>query len=192
VVVPPEIQYTVNIELEREAKEKLEKEKREKDREHDKSQGPSRHSSSDKGKSRTKDTSSPASPTPATHGSETLTKPPSRVSSPAYASPFVGPYLAPFPPLPSAEELDRIPSVMIQDPHKANHIESLYLSHIAKQLETEGPEGPKVAKAWTSWCKFFNGQHALEKIPVREGIKRKELWRMLTAMEDFLIVVRHW
>lgn len=58
-----------------------------------------------------------------------------------------------------------------------------------------GEEGEEEMKeAWIRFQKYFNGRHALEKIPVREGMKRKDVWRCLIEFErrGFLVVVRHW
>ncbi|KAI9674795.1 MAG: Nitrogen permease regulator 3 [Caeruleum heppii] len=44
------------------------------------------------------------------------------------------------------------------------------------------------------WAPYFDGSHALEKIALIEGRKRKEVWRVLGEMEDrgVIRVVRHW
>lgn len=47
---------------------------------------------------------------------------------------------------------------------------------------------------WRAWSKYFNGQHALEKIAVREGVKRKRVVALLGVMEGggVLRVWRGW
>jgi hypothetical protein len=60
---------------------------------------------------------------------------------------------------------------------------------------------------WPIYIKYFNGLDALEKIPVREGLKRKLVWQVLTRLglvtfqqssievdprEQVLVSVRHW
>ena len=37
--------------------------------------------------------------------------------------------------------------------------------------------------------RYLNGQHALEKIPIKENISRKECKRVLTAMEKYVCTV---
>lgn len=37
--------------------------------------------------------------------------------------------------------------------------------------------------------RFLNGQHALEKIPIKEGISRKDCKRVLDAMEKYICIV---
>jgi len=51
-----------------------------------------------------------------------------------------------------------------------------------------------LTETWRSWTKYFNGQHALEKISVREGVKRKRVAAMLGVMEGggVLRVWRGW
>lgn len=38
-------------------------------------------------------------------------------------------------------------------------------------------------KHWPAFTKYFNGTDALEKIPVREGLKRKLVWKMLSRID---------
>lgn len=37
--------------------------------------------------------------------------------------------------------------------------------------------------------RYLNGQHALEKIPIKEGISRKDCKRVLDAMEKYICIV---
>lgn len=50
----------------------------------------------------------------------------------------------------------------------------------------------RVADMWPVFWKYFNGRSALERIPLLEDIKRKEVWNLLSAMSEFLLCVRHW
>ncbi|KAI9716449.1 MAG: hypothetical protein M1812_005344 [Candelaria pacifica] len=93
---------------------------------------------------------------------------------------------------------------LILSPHRANSLESRYLDAISYYLQTststppngsnEEEESELIAQYWTLFVKYFNGQHALEKIAVRESLKRKEVWRILGRMDSLgvLCVVRHW
>jgi len=77
--------------------------------------------------------------------------------------------------------------LVIKDPYRANHVDSLYLDAIGKRFKDE-----KTQKAWKKRMKYFDGTEPLEGIALREGWKRKEAWNMLMNFEEFLLVVRHW
>lgn len=81
-------------------------------------------------------------------------------------------------------------TTILLDPHKANALESRWLDAIASNLLDDAD----VREVWPRLVRYFNGQHALEKIPVREGWKRKDVWRWLSYLESkgVLVVVRHW
>lgn len=114
-------------------------------------------------------------------------------------------------------------SSLILSPHRASPLESRWLDEIiARFPDHPGPapneEGvspdivPKdlqtlLKKHWPVFLKYFNGYDALEKIPVRENLKRKFVWQVLTrlgfvaappgsveldAREQVLVSVRHW
>jgi hypothetical protein len=76
---------------------------------------------------------------------------------------------------------------LILEPHKANALECRWLENIAKKLEPE-----EARMYFPIFTKYFNGQHALEKIAVRENLTRKDVRRLLAAMEVALVEVRHW
>lgn len=122
--------------------------------------------------------------------------------------------------------LDR--SSLILMPHRASPLESRWLDEIlarvsdrfgsaaklgdtlnldglAGDLAEAGP--PAVLKKyWPIFIRYFNGYDALEKIPVREGLKRKLVWQILSRLggmaaqhtvelepgEHVLVSVRHW
>ncbi|OQD77442.1 hypothetical protein PENDEC_c002G02126 [Penicillium decumbens] len=113
-------------------------------------------------------------------------------------------------------------SSLILSPHRASPLESRWLDEIiARFPDKPGPEqapgvSPDIAprdiqtilqKYWPVFLKYFNGVDALEKIPVRENLKRKLVWEVLTrlgfvtgplgsveldAREQVLVSVRHW
>ena len=84
-----------------------------------------------------------------------------------------------------------IPKVLLQ-PTKATGLESRYLAHIARALETA--ENRDARECWERCLKYFNGEHALEKIAMREGWKRKrvEALRQSWGRLGVLMEVRHW
>jgi hypothetical protein len=74
-------------------------------------------------------------------------------------------------------------------------------------MSSQDPETVELRRYWPVLVKYFNGHEALEKIPVREGLKRKFVWDMLAKMGlDFdggveddkgenkkaLVTIRHW
>ncbi|KAK9591319.1 Nitrogen permease regulator 3 [Aspergillus fumigatus] len=122
-------------------------------------------------------------------------------------------------------------SSLILFPHRASPLESRWLEQIVSRF----PEHPRSAgrhrrgegsnagggeidpeyaalstpmkDLWPTYIKYFNGLDALEKIPVREGLKRKFVWQVLTRLglvtsqqssieldprEQVLVSVRHW
>lgn len=114
-------------------------------------------------------------------------------------------------------------SSLILSPHRASPLESRWLDEIVARFpdqpgSLQGLEGasPDVApnelqgvlkRYWPVFLKYFNGYDALEKIPVREGLKRKLVWLVLMRLglvtgpgnsiepdprEQVLIGVRHW
>ncbi|KAJ9308255.1 hypothetical protein DTO217A2_2237 [Paecilomyces variotii] len=118
-------------------------------------------------------------------------------------------------------------SSLIPFPHRASPLESRWLDEImarfpdrtgsdtTRGLVNGGTVGADVddngfneslKKYWPLFTKYFNGHDALEKIPVREGLKRKVVWHMLMRMglntgqpgfdpdprEKVLVSVRHW
>ncbi|KZF18826.1 UPF0171-domain-containing protein [Xylona heveae TC161] len=96
---------------------------------------------------------------------------------------------------PTAAAADTSTASIILDPHKANATESRWIDAIAKHaLSAVSEEHPDLRTYWPIFVRYFNGQHALEKISAREGIKRREVWRLLAAVESVgvLSVVRHW
>lgn len=114
-------------------------------------------------------------------------------------------------------------SSLILSPHRASPLESRWLDEIvsrfpdqpggpAEVLMSISPElAPKDLQTllkmyWPTFLKYLNGYDALEKIPVRENLKRKLVWQVLLrlglsgtsgpgeldAREQVLISFRHW
>ncbi|RAL00342.1 nitrogen permease regulator 3 family protein [Aspergillus ibericus CBS 121593] len=109
-------------------------------------------------------------------------------------------------------------SSLVLYPHRASPLETRWLDEImARFPERQGeiPDGDleyaglqtTLKKYWPTFTKYFNGYDALEKIPVREGLKRKLVWQILMRLglvtgqqssiqldprEQVLVSVRHW
>lgn len=107
---------------------------------------------------------------------------------------------------------------LILSPHRASPLESRWLDEIVSRFPEHGdPQSPGgirrnqqdlLRKWWPTLVKYFNGYDALEKVPVREGLKRKPIWQVLTRLglggsgqpsgleldsrEQVLVPVRHW
>jgi hypothetical protein len=114
-------------------------------------------------------------------------------------------------------------SSFILSPHRASPLESRWLDEIVRRF----PDNPQIdqggeqispditpndiqalrKKYWPVFLKYFNGHDALEKISVRENLKRKLVWQVLMrlglmtgplgsidldAREQVLVSVRHW
>ncbi|RAH81468.1 hypothetical protein BO86DRAFT_410062 [Aspergillus japonicus CBS 114.51] len=119
-------------------------------------------------------------------------------------------------------------SSLLLFPHRASPLESRWLDEIMSRfperdgpstgrdgVNSDGPDAdldlvelhPSLKKYWPRFIKYFNGYDALEKIPVRENLKRKLVWQLLTRLglvtgqqssveldprEQVLVSVRHW
>ncbi|OJD27807.1 hypothetical protein ACJ73_00804 [Blastomyces percursus] len=117
-------------------------------------------------------------------------------------------------------------SSLILRPHRASSLESHWLDEILSRFpepssqlasmdnySAPSPEesidaDSSLQKYWPLFTKYFNGTDALEKIPVREGLNRKVVWRLLYRLdrstpqlesgesgpskEKVLVTVRHW
>ncbi|KAF7853407.1 hypothetical protein EAF04_010700 [Stromatinia cepivora] len=86
-----------------------------------------------------------------------------------------------------AEHLRNMSSYIIVDPHKASHVETMYIAAIGKRWID-----PKAKALWPKFVKYFNGTTALEDIWAKEGMKRKETWNVLLAYQEQLLVMKHW
>ncbi|MCJ1394713.1 Nitrogen permease regulator 3 [Xylographa bjoerkii] len=67
---------------------------------------------------------------------------------------------------------------LITHPAKASGLDSRLLAAIAAELPAEEKE------AWETCLKYFNGEHALEKIAAREGWKRKRVEGLRAGWRD--------
>jgi len=85
----------------------------------------------------------------------------------------------------NAEHLDHLSPYIIKDPHKVSHEESLYIAAIGKRFENGG-------ESWAKFVKYFNGEDALEMVPLVEGVRRKEIWGILGGFQEYLLICKHW
>ncbi|CAH0019387.1 unnamed protein product [Clonostachys rhizophaga] len=91
------------------------------------------------------------------------------------------------PSLNDALHLKGITPHIILDAKKATGLESRYLSAISSRFKDE-----KLKGAWQTFCRYFDGRCALERIALQEDMKRKEAWNQLTAMTEYILCTRHW
>jgi hypothetical protein len=84
------------------------------------------------------------------------------------------------------------PATLIPNPRQASDLPSRHLSAISNYILQN--QGPASQSAWDKCIKYFNGKHALETIPVREGWKRKRVKELVDGWVDLgvLVVGRHW
>ncbi|KAE9985665.1 hypothetical protein EG328_007079 [Venturia inaequalis] len=80
-------------------------------------------------------------------------------------------------------------SSLIHSPQKANSLLSRYIEHIGA-----GFTDAELKELWPLLLKYFDGRHALEEIPAREGLKKKRVERILKLLSTagILITVKHW
>lgn len=72
---------------------------------------------------------------------------------------------------------------IILEPHQASSIESAWLEMMTRD------QAPDIRALFDRIMKYLNGQHAIEKISVREGISRKDVRRVLGVFDEFIIYV---
>ena len=90
----------------------------------------------------------------------------------------------------SVSQVDDSMASLILNPHRASPLESKWLELIGDTLLTANysyldlstEEKADLKKHWPAFTKYFNGADALEKIPVREGLKRKVVSDLLVRM----------
>ena len=83
-------------------------------------------------------------------------------------------------------------TTLIPNPRLASALPSRHLSMISKHiLQTQGEESQS---AWDKCVKYFDGKHAIETIPIREGWKRKKVAALVAGWEEMGVLVRarHW
>ena len=85
-----------------------------------------------------------------------------------------------------------LPALLIDSPTKTSGIESRYVEYITSEIEQN--DGIEVKEAWMRCLAFFDGQHALEQLPVRQDWKRSwiEGLRAGWVKDGWLVEVRSW
>jgi hypothetical protein len=78
---------------------------------------------------------------------------------------------------------------LIHSPQKANAMQSRWIEHIGA-----GFADLELKELWPLLLKYFDGRHALEEIPAREGLKKERVRRILSLLgkTGWLVTVRHW
>ncbi|TGJ71911.1 Nitrogen permease regulator 3 [Orbilia oligospora] len=75
---------------------------------------------------------------------------------------------------------------IVYDPSRATPLESTWIERL-----TEG-QPPDIVALFDRLVKYLDGQHAIEGIALREAISKKELKRVLNAMDRYIVYARHW
>lgn len=144
----------------------------------------SQHTSTDDSESATEDSDiSTSSYLDVPHSRSGLHNPHSRPSSPASSTNTTVPF--------TQQTTPQSPT-LIPNPRLASDTPSRHLSAISKTiLRTQGAESQS---AWDKCVKFFDGKHAIETIPVREGWKRKKVKEWVDGWVELGVLVRgrHW
>ncbi|KAL7272998.1 Nitrogen permease regulator 3 [Rhizina undulata] len=79
---------------------------------------------------------------------------------------------------------DAFEDSLILEPQKASSLESAWLEMMTRDQPSD------VRALFDRMTKYLNGEHAIEKIAVREGISRKDVRRVLGALEKYIVYVR--
>ncbi|EPS36732.1 hypothetical protein H072_9692 [Dactylellina haptotyla CBS 200.50] len=75
---------------------------------------------------------------------------------------------------------------ILYEPSQPTPLESAWIERIA-----EG-QPPDIGVIFDRLVKYLNGQHAIEGIALREAISKRELKRVLNAMDRYIVYSRHW
>lgn len=78
---------------------------------------------------------------------------------------------------------ERFTDSIILEPHQASAIESAWLEMMMRNKTSD------VRALFDRIMKYLNGQHAIEKISVREGISRRDVRKVLSAFDEYLVYV---
>lgn len=78
---------------------------------------------------------------------------------------------------------ERFTESIILEPHQASAVESVWLEMMMRGQTSD------LRAVFDRIMKYLNGQHAIEKISVREGISRRDVRRVLSAFDEYLVYV---
>lgn len=78
---------------------------------------------------------------------------------------------------------ERFTESIILEPHQASAVESAWLEMMMRDQPSD------LRALFDRIMKYLNGQHAIEKISVREGISRRDVRRVLSAFDEYLVYV---
>lgn len=78
---------------------------------------------------------------------------------------------------------ERFTESIILEPHQASAVESVWLEMMMRGQTSD------LRALFDRIMKYLNGQHAIEKISVREGISRRDVRRVLSAFDEYLVYV---
>lgn len=81
---------------------------------------------------------------------------------------------------------DLMEDTIIQEPERANSIERKWL---AKMVEDKPLD---IVNLFHRTLKYFNGKYTVERIMLLQGLSRNDLRKLTSALEDYVIVTRHW
>lgn len=81
------------------------------------------------------------------------------------------------------EDDERFTESIILEPHQASAVESAWLEMMMRDQPLE------LKTLFDRILKYLNGQHAIEKISVREGISRRDVRKVLSAFDKYLVYV---
>ncbi|KAG6112733.1 hypothetical protein E4U13_004161 [Claviceps humidiphila] len=91
----------------------------------------------------------------------------------------IPPLATPHPSLNDSPHLKGLTPHIILDAKRMTGRESRYLATIAGRFR----DG-KLRGAWHTMCRYFDGVSALERIALQEGMRKKDVWVVLTAMSE--------
>ncbi|KAK9470520.1 nitrogen permease regulator of amino acid transport activity 3-domain-containing protein [Dipodascopsis tothii] len=85
-----------------------------------------------------------------------------------------------------AREADRLEDSIVLEPDRATALENRWMEELVSGLD------PELAALFWKVSKYMNGRSPFQKIPAKEDVTRHEVRRLMSALGDNIIVVRHW
>lgn len=75
------------------------------------------------------------------------------------------------------------------DPGRASSLERRWINRV---IYDECKLSPELTTIFFKLLKYMNGKNSLELLLLKENVSRVELRKLLLAIEDYIISVRHW